>query len=131
MPTISVRPSANRMEFSGNIVADANIFDTKNGKGASFRIAHNQGRDKKAIFMDVVMYSTEKRSIPEDLLKKGKYIKATGSYFEKENEGKDGNMYTNRGIKAYAVEEVKPVVMELSDDGKTATAIDEDDLPKD
>ena len=53
MQTISYKPSANKMEFSGNIVADANQFETANGKGVSFRLAHNQGRDEEPVFMDV------------------------------------------------------------------------------
>lgn len=128
--TISYRPSANRMVFTGNIVADATTFPTKNGEGVSFRIAHNQGRDEKPIFMDVVMYSGKDRAIPHDILKKGKYVKISGSYFEKEKSGNDGKVYTNRGIRAFEIEEVKPVVMEVSEDGKTATALDTDeDLP--
>ena len=128
MATISYKPSANKMEFSGNIVADANSFDTSNGKGVSFRLAHNQGRDEKPVFMDVVMFEGMNRQIPSDIIKKGKYVKVTGSYFERENTGKDGKVYTNRGIRAYKVEEIKLVVMELSEDGKTATAID--DIPE-
>lgn len=133
MATISVKPSSNRMEFSGNVVADATVFTTKNGEGARFRLGHNQGKDKKTIFMDVVMFSSKSRSIPKDLLKKGRYVKVAGSYFEDENTGTDGKTYQNHGIKAFSVEEVKAVVMELSDDGKTATAVgeaaDDDDMP--
>lgn len=124
--TITCKPSSSKMEFSGNIVADAQKFNTKNGEGVSFRIAHNQGKDKKAVYMDVVMYSSARRNIPHDILKKGKYVKVTGSYFESENTGQDGTVYNNHGIKAYDVAEIKSVVMELSEDGKTATAIDAD-----
>lgn len=130
MATISVKPSANRIEFSGNVVNDATFFPTKNGEGANFRIAHNQGRDKKAIFMDVVMFGSDKRALPKDILTKGRYIKVTGAFFEDENTGRDGKTYTNRGIRAYEAVEVKSVVMELSADGKTATAI-VDDMPAD
>lgn len=128
MQTISYKPSANKMEFSGNIVADANQFETANGKGVSFRLAHNQGRDEEPVFMDVVMFSGKDRVIPVDIIKKGNYVKVTGSYFERRNTGKDGKTYVNHGIRAYKVEEIKLVVMELSEDGKTATAVD--DLPE-
>lgn len=130
MPTISYKPSSNRMDFSGNIVADATTFDTKKGTGVNFRLAHNQGKDRKPIFMDIVMYGSEKNPIPHDLLKKGKYVKVSGSYFETERTGADGTVYTNRGIKAFSVEEIKTVTMQLSDDGKTATVIEDEDMPE-
>lgn len=132
---ISVKPSSNKMEFTGNIVADASVFATKNGEGARVRLAHNQGKDRKPIFMDVVMFSTKERAIPKDVLKKGRYVKVVGSYFEEENTGNDGKTYQNHGIKAYSIEEVKAVVMEVSEDGKSAVAVSsaedevEGDLP--
>lgn len=86
--------SLNSFSTSGRIVKDAETFDTKHGKCYRFSIAHNMGKDRDALFTDIVMFDKNGKqdvAVDESLLKKGTAVVVEG-YRRPNNLRKDGKI---------------------------------------
>ena len=126
--TKNVYENANRVQLTGCLTKDA--FTGANV--ARFRVAHNTGKDRPAVFMDCVMFPNEKRGIPADLLKKGAKVSLTGHFHVNERTAEDGKKFHNLEIVvddirenvAKEIEVADPVSVELTEETS-------DDLPED
>lgn len=124
--TKKVFENANRVQLTGALVKDAFV----NSNVARFRVAHNTGKDRPAVFMDAVMFPNEKREIPADLLKKGTKVVITGHLHVNERTAEDGKKYQNIEIVVDEIHEniqkeievAEPVSVQLSEDDDQATA---------
>lgn len=124
--TKKVFENANRVQLTGALVKDAFV----NSNVARFRVAHNTGKDRPAVFMDAVMFPNEKREIPADLLKKGAKVVITGHLHVNERTAEDGKKYQNIEIVVDEIHEniqkeievAEPVSVQLSEDDDQAAA---------
>lgn len=124
--TKKVFENANRVQLTGALVKDAFV----NSNVARFRVAHNTGKDRPAVFMDAVMFPNEKREIPADLLKKGAKVVITGHLHVNERTAEDGKKYQNIEIVVDEIHEniqkeievAEPVSVQLSEDDDPAAA---------
>ena len=91
--TIKQMKSVNTFSLTGRLTADANFFESKNGRIARFSLAHNYGKGVPALFIDAVIFPKKGQSIPEDLLKKGTPVLISG-YLRPNTNTKDGKTYT-------------------------------------
>ncbi len=85
--------SVNTFSLTGRLTADANYYESKNGRIARFSIAHNFGKGVPALFVDCVIFPKKGQSIPEDLLTKGTPVLISG-YMKPNANTKDGKTYT-------------------------------------
>lgn len=85
--------SINSFSLTGRCVADANYYESKNGKIARFSVAHNFGKGVPALFIDCVIFPKKGLNIAEDLLTKGTPVLISG-YMKPNTNTKDGKTYT-------------------------------------
>ena len=86
--------SLNRFEVSGNI-CERGLKITENGT-ALLTIAHNMGRDREVLFLDIVMFPKNGRKdvqIPTELLKKGQAVLVKGYQRARVTVDKDGGKH--------------------------------------
>lgn len=88
----------NNVIFSGNLVEDVKILESKDGKNfASGKFGMWQGSDKESLFINFVAFN----KVGEYLAlngKKGMEIIVTGSFSESKSIGANGIEYTNKNV---------------------------------
>jgi len=121
--------NCNKLEFSGRIVKDAEIYEGPHGQVARFRIAHNTGKNSKgenrpAVFMNAVMASgtgDKAVALPLDLLKKGIGIVASG-YLRNADYEKDGKKFYGTDFVVTSVESIESILAAAKAEAEEQTA---------
>lgn len=94
----------NSISLVGNLVADPDVFDTKNGKAGRVRIAVNTkiGEKEETLYTDVKMFGNTYRDIDAYALVKGDRVSVQGRLVQEGYTNKEGKevvahvVYANR-----------------------------------
>lgn len=82
----------NSISLVGNLVADPDIFDTKNGKAGRIRIGVNTkiGEKEETLYTDVKMFGNTYRDIDAYTLVKGDRVSVQGRLVQESYTNKEG-----------------------------------------
>ncbi len=123
--TKKVYENANRVNLTGCLVKDA----FTNANVARFRVAHNTGKDRPAVFMDCVMFPNEKREIPAELLKKGAKVVIAGHLHVNERTAEDGKKFQNIEIVVDSIRENVQTEVTVDEPANVALSEESDEVP--